>query len=732
MLENVSHKRPYPIPTNEPARPAELYRLDLLNGEPDAQIEGICDLARTLFDVPIAYVSLVDSDRQTFLAQRGIDLDAIDRANSFCSVTILGSAPVVVPDAWIDTRFNGGVLVTGKPKARFYAGVPLRIAGHAIGALCIANSAPRDLSANDAVHLRALADIVISDIVSRHAARELQSNRKHLAQTSRMAGVGGVAYTHTAGTWTGDAEFCRIFGMAADGATSPDGTGGAGGAEIPKSLVEALFTRGFPCDAEVRGIRPDGKTFWVRVLAECESTGQTLDRVIGAVQDIGDLKRSEARLREVAFRDRLTGLPNRASFIDTLYSCISAAAADASRVAVIKVNIDYFRDVNDAFGYQAGDVLLQSVAKALTEDFGAAGTVTHISGDEFAVIIHGATVDLAEPLTRNFLERAKTLFRHEHVTLPLVISAGIAIYPDHARDTDAMMRNAKIALSQAKAHQRGSVLVFDTAIAKAADDKAALLRDIRDGIDRGEFIMHYQPIVGLREKKVTGLEALMRWNHPERGILAPAHFMIAFDEPGLAIKLGDVALDLAIAQMRAWLDAGVAFGNVAVNLSTAQLRLTDLAGIVLGKLDRAGVSPQRLTLEVTENVYMNWGADVVAATVRTLHDAGVGIALDDFGTGYASLSHLQRFPIDKLKIDKSFVQSLDSTSIVDAVINLGISFGMQVVAEGVEKPEQLTLLRLKGCDFVQGYIYSRAIEPALIAGFIDDFAVTGTAMKEAI
>ena len=309
-------------------------------------------------------------------------------------------------------------------------------------------------------------------------------------------------------------------------------------------------------------------------------------------------------------------------------------------------------------------------------------------------------MDKAEQYAKDFVERAKTLFRHDHSTLPLSISAGIAVFPEHAENAGIITKNAKVALFQAKAQRRGSVVVFDPEIRKAADEKDALVRKIRLGIDNHEFIMVYQPIVGLRDGKVSGLEALMRWNDPEHGILAPPHFMIAFEEPGLAIRLGDVALDMAIAQMRAWLDASVAFGSVAVNLSTAQFRLTDLPDIILGKLDRAGVPTHRLTLEVTETVYMGWGADVVAATIRKLHEAGVGIALDDFGTGYASLSHLQQFPIYKLT--RSFVQSIRSTAIVDAVINMGLSFGMQVVAEGVENQEQLDLLRLKGCDFVQG------------------------------
>jgi FOG: EAL domain len=225
----------------------------------------------------------------------------------------------------------------------------------------------------------------------------------------------------------------------------------------------------------------------------------------------------------------------------------------------------------------------------------------------------------------------------------------------------------------------------------------------------------------LRDGKVSGLEALMRWQDPERGVLAPAHFMVGFEQPDLALALGDVALDLALAQARAWLDAGVEFGSVAVNLTTPQFRLGNLADTILAKLKNANVPPQRLTLEVTENVYMAWGADVVAATIRKLHEAGVDIALDDFGTGYASLTHLRQFPIDKLKIDKSFVQSPESSAIVDAVINMGMSLGMQVVAEGIEKPEQLSLLRMKGCDYGQGFLFAKPLEADRIAGFIEAF-----------
>jgi EAL domain-containing protein (putative c-di-GMP-specific phosphodiesterase class I) len=277
------------------------------------------------------------------------------------------------------------------------------------------------------------------------------------------------------------------------------------------------------------------------------------------------------------------------------------------------------------------------------------------------------------------------------------------------------MKNAKLALFHAKANNRGNIAFFDPSLREALDANNALLNRVRAGLASKEFALFYQPIIGLRDGGVSGLEALMRWNDPEFGLLSPSHFMAAFEDQELSTALGDFALDSAIAQMRAWLNAGVAFGNVAVNLSTAQFRLPDLAGSILGKLARAGVAPQQLTLEVAENVYMAWGADRVSATLRKLHEAGVSIALDDFGTGYASLAHLRQFPIDKIKIDKSFVQSRGSAAIVDAVINMGLSLGMKIVAEGVEQPEQLGLLRLKGCDFVQGYIFAKPLAPEQVA-----------------
>ncbi len=718
-------KRNFPVPPSEEERLRELYDLDLLAAGCIEQIDRICALARDLFKTPIALVTLVDRDRQCFLATAGIELTETRREDAFCNITILHDEPLVVPDATNDPRFKSNVFVCGPPNIRFYAGAPLNLRpGINIGSLCLIDVRPRQFSADEMAHLSALAAMIVSELRGRRAARDLAAGKKRLAQAAHMAKIGGYEVAYPSGTLAWDDEIYRIYGIPPGTPPSNEPIFARYDPEMrekSRQRLEALFNRGVSYDVELRGTRPNGETFWVRAMAEPEIIDGKINRLFGAVQDITDRKHAENRIHDLAYRDQLTGLPNRTSFIDKLNACIEIARAKRSRVALIKFDIDHFREVNDALGHNNGDALLKSIASGLWEDFSGTGTVARIGSNEFAVMLRGSVADDAKRLAEIFIEQAKTQFRHENSALPLGLSSGIAIFPEHGGDAETLIKNAKLALLEAKAQHRGKVVLFDRSMRETLDVRNALLRRVWAGIENREFVLYYQPIVGLRAGKVTGLEALIRWNDPEFGLLAPAHFMAAFDDPDLAVALGDIVFDMAIGQMRQWLDDGVEFGDVAVNLSTAQFRLGDLAETVLDKLARAGIPPQRLTLEVTENVYIAWGADVVAATVRKLHAAGVEIALDDFGTGYASLSHLRQFPIDKLKIDKSFVQSPESAAIVDAVINMGMSLGMEVVAEGVEKPEQLSLLRLKGCNFVQGYIFAKPLPPVEVAEFIGDF-----------
>jgi diguanylate cyclase (GGDEF)-like protein len=737
MAEGTAQRYTCPLPPNEEERLREVYALGMDGGHCE-QIDRICKLARDLFKVPIALVPLVERERLTFLAVSGVELGQTQRDDSFCAYAILDSGPLIVEDLRQDPRFTDNMFVRGEPHVRFYASVPLALRpGINIGTLSIFDLKPRSFSDDDAAHLSALAEMVVSELRARRAERDLIAGKKRMAQTARMAKFAGYEWKAATGELVWDGEVYSIYGIPPG--TPPNhelivNTYDPDMREKARRRLSELFAKGVPYDVELRGTRPNGEIFWIRAMAEAEVTDGKVIRVFGAVRDVTDRKLAELRIHELAYRDPLTGLPNRVSFIEKLNGAIAAARETSMRVDLLKFNIDHFRDVNDALGHHIGDKLLQKISNALSQNFNAIGTVTRLGGDEFAVIVRGQhSVGYARTLAEDFIVQTRQLLRQDNYALPLGISGGLAVYPDHGENAETVMKNAKVALLRAKAQGRGNLMLFDPDMRKAADEKSTLIQRIWAGIANKEFTLHYQPIVALRAGKVTGLEALMRWNDPELGILPPSQFMVAFEEPDLAVALGDVAFDLAIGQMRQWLDAGIDFGNVAVNLSTAQFRLGDLAETILSKLTRAGVPPQRLTLEVTENVYMAWGADVVSATVRKLHAAGISIALDDFGTGYASLTHLRQFPIDKLKIDKSFVQSAESAAIVDAVINMGMSLGMEVVAEGVEKPEQLSLLRLKGCDYVQGYIFAKPLAPERIAGYIADFghAATASARKTA-
>ena len=358
----------------------------------------------------------------------------------------------------------------------------------------------------------------------------------------------------------------------------------------------------------------------------------------------------------------------------------------------------------------------------LQHAFRSNDTVARLGGDEFAVILRGlhGEADMTRPIGK-LQDLLRQPIEHGGRSFTASASIGAALHGDPDADPAHMSKNADIALYRAKEAGRNRSIVFEPSMRSEVEQRLELLRDVRMALAENEFTLFYQPVVDIREGQVAGFEALMRWVHPEQGVLTPATFMAAFEDQDLSLKLGDVAFEAALRQMREWLDAGVEFGRVAVNISSAQFRSGRLAEEIQERLARWNVPCERLTIEVTENVYMGWGSDLVSETVRQLHEAGVMIALDDFGTGYASLANLRQFPIDRLKIDKSFVQNAEDEAIVKAVITLGSSMGMKVVAEGVEDAEQLAALAHYGCDQVQGYHFGRPMPADAVAGFLKGF-----------
>ncbi|WP_297514030.1 GGDEF and EAL domain-containing protein [uncultured Caulobacter sp.] len=469
--------------------------------------------------------------------------------------------------------------------------------------------------------------------------------------------------------------------------------------------------------------RDDGVETWVRSVGKIfvGADGKP-EKLVNLFKDITDRRRQTEAIETLAFKDSLTGLPNRALFQHRFQEAVTASETLGEMFGLIMIDVDHFKDINDTLGHDAGDALLKRLAGMLQHAFRAGDTVARLGGDEFAVILRGlrGEADMTRPIIK-LQDLLRRPIEHGGRSFTASASIGAALHGDPDADPAHMIKNADIALYRAKAAGRNRSVVFEPSMRSEVERRLELLRDVRVALDDNEFTLFYQPVVDIRENRVAGFEALMRWVHPEQGVLTPARFMPAFEDQDLSLKLGDVAFEAALAQMRAWLDQGVEFGRVAVNISSAQFRSGRLAEEIQERLARWNVPCERLTIEVTENVYMGWGSDLVSETVRRLHEAGVMIALDDFGTGYASLANLRQFPIDRLKIDKSFVQNAEDEAIVKAVITLGSSMGMKVVAEGVEDAAQLKALEHYGCDQVQGYHFGRPMPANEVAEFLKGF-----------
>jgi diguanylate cyclase (GGDEF)-like protein/PAS domain S-box-containing protein len=550
-----------------------------------------------------------------------------------------------------------------------------------------------------------------------------------LAQAARMSRIGGWELDLNSGSFNLSEEGRKICGIA-DGETVTKQAfldrfqNDEDRARMRLALSNA-GTRGKPFDFEAE-IADGSGTRWLRTLAEPESVNGRVVRVMGAVQDITERKEAAAQIEHLAYRDPLTGLPNRTQFHERLQRAMSSAKSTDSRYGLLLFDIDHFKSVNDSMGHYAGDAVLSVLAARLQPAMAPGHTLARIAGDEFAIIIpdiHGP--DDLLPTANAVIELLKQPIAHDGYALALGVSIGGAIFPDNGHSGSEILKNADIALCRAKAEGRGRFVMFQDAMRADIEARVQLLHDVRAGIAGGNFSLLYQPIVSTHTGTVNSFEGLMRWSDSERGILSPATFMAAFDDPDLAILLGDAALNHATRQMRQWLDTGIEFGRVAVNLSAPQFRLRGLADRILGMMRQHQIPNRYLSLEITESVYIDACADDVLGTIHALHDAGISIALDDFGTGYASLSHLCRLPIDRLKIDKSFVQLEARSAIVDAIIHMGRGLGIDVVAEGVETREQVAALRAKGCDHMQGFIFGRPLAAYAVPEFIHQVGTYG-------
>jgi diguanylate cyclase (GGDEF)-like protein len=485
-------------------------------------------------------------------------------------------------------------------------------------------------------------------------------------------------------------------------------------------LLPGLDVSGLPEreEREAELIGAGGQAVPVRVL-RCElALGHKLQTVI-AVRDQRERLRSEARIRSLAFNDPLTGLPNRTRFFDLL-AVHAASRPDHDRsFAVLMLDLDRFKPVNDTHGHAAGDTILRMVAERLQAVLQDGDVVARLGGDEFAILqLSAATPAAAEAVAKRAVEAIGFRpFMFSGQAIHLGASVGFAWAPEDGSVPAELLRDADLALYAAKAEGKGTFRRYSPALSERSHERRILEAGLRHAISEGHLELHYQPVVDAHSRRVICAEALVRWRHPSRGLIAPTEFIGLAEETGLILPLGEWVLRTACAEAVTWPD-GI---SVAVNLSPAQFRDPALADVIQSALESAALPPGRLELEITEGVLLMNEARTLQ-TLSQLRASGIRISMDDFGTGYSSLSYLRKFPFDKIKIDRSFVQQVPSdvgsVAIIRAVVGMGISLGMSVTVEGVETEQQFDFLKVEGCDQIQGYYVSEPLERKAFASFM--------------
>ncbi|OGI50291.1 MAG: hypothetical protein A3B81_01540 [Candidatus Muproteobacteria bacterium RIFCSPHIGHO2_02_FULL_65_16] len=431
------------------------------------------------------------------------------------------------------------------------------------------------------------------------------------------------------------------------------------------------------------------------------------------LEEIGERRAAEDHLTFVAHHDSLTGLPNRALFNDRLKQALIDAGRHKRVVGVMFLDLDNFKNINDSFGHKAGDLLLQGVAERLGQCLRPGDTVSRLSGDEFTLILGDmAQAGDANRLAQKIVEDFRLPYGVDGREIFVTASLGVALFPLDSRDREELLKYADIAMYRAKEQGKNSYQFYAAEMSAAATERLLLQSGLRVALERKEFTLHYQPQVDMTTGRIVGMEALVRWKHPERGWIPPDKFIPIAEEIGLITPIGEWVLRTACAQNKAWEDAGLSGYRVAVNISGHQIRQQDFVEAVTRVLRQTGLRPQSLGLELTESVLMHGGEENIAK-LRMLEVMGIHISIDDFGTGYSSLGYLKLFPIDVLKIDRTFVRDVttnpDDAAIASAIITLAHSLGIQVVAEGVETKEQLAFLRSRRCDGIQGYYFSKPL-----------------------
>jgi diguanylate cyclase (GGDEF)-like protein/PAS domain S-box-containing protein len=570
-------------------------------------------------------------------------------------------------------------------------------------------------------HGRRMLEGFVEDITDRHRAVEALANAERRFRSIFENTMEGIYQTTAEGRFiSANPALARIYGYE-----SPEelmGSLAASGRSLyVDSTRRADFERlmrevGSVTQFESQAHRRDGTVIWVsenaRVVRAADGRALYYE---GTVEDITERKRYQAELEFQATHDALTGLPNRGLLEDRLRQAIGFAHRTGSLVAVAFIDLDRFKVINDSLGHGSGDELLVRVSRRIRGALREIDTVARQGGDEFVVVLaEQPTVESVVAVVERIIAEVAQPVTIDGRELYVTCSVGVALYPNDGGDVTTLLRNADAAMFSAKERGRNSFQFYAPNMNALALERLALEGSLRRATEREEFEVHYQPRVDIRSRKIVGMEALVRWRDAELGFVPPAKFIPVAEEANLINQIGEQVLRAACRQARYWVDLGFDELSVSVNLSARQFRQGRLVETIRSALAETGLEAERLELELTESTIMGHGQEFVAMLAE-LKSLGVRVAIDDFGTGYSNLSYLSRFPIDALKIDRSFVSEVATDQqhalLAKAVISLGHSLRLKVVAEGVETAEQLDFLRHHGCDEVQGYFFSRPVPP---------------------
>ena len=561
-----------------------------------------------------------------------------------------------------------------------------------------------------------------------HTLDALIKSEARLGLAQRIAKIGNWEWCPGTNQFTASAELCRLMGIRSQNfAGTFDAFIQCVHADDRNRVDEALkriLSKRIPCDIDYRLVLPNGADFIVNLQAEAAFDDQMKAlSIVGIAQDITDRKQSEREIHRLAYFDSLTGLPNRVLFKDRVEQALLHARRYRTTLALLFLDLDRFKVINDTLGHNIGDLLLKSVADRLAESVRHSDSVSRsvdqeenhslarLGGDEFTVLLTNlCDIQNAGMVARRIVEVMAMPFSIEGREIYVTVSVGIAIFPVDGDSVDVLLKNADTAMYHAKDEGRNNFQFYSSTLNAAASERLVLEGELRHAVDREEFVVYYQPKVDLRTGGIIGAEALVRWQHPQRGLMSPWEFLPAAVDTGLIRAIDEWVLRTACRHNQAWQQRGKMPVSISVNVSNSLFHGNTLLSVVGEALCQTGLTPACLELELTESIAMrNVEASIIMLTA--LKTMGVQLSIDDFGTGYSSLSYLQRLPINIVKIDQSFIQEILTRAhpapIVRAIIAMAHSLNLLVLAEGVEQEAQRTLLLEQGCDQAQGYLFGQ-------------------------